>query len=168
MPKKRGCFRFVLQRKSLAQAVQFQTSRCSATYVRWQRGTARILTAHAAAAAVDRYLLLTGPTTADLQQRVCCCGPMLRQTDGRRIVLEMQLHVLCGQRQQNDWLHENQGPDLQTILRQSYDYLTIMPKVTIDLRRTSNLRNILHWMESFSWVRFTCKIVISSEITFVN
>jgi len=29
----------------------------------------------------DRYLLLAGPTAANLQQRVCCCGPMLEQTD---------------------------------------------------------------------------------------
>ena len=33
----------------------------------------------------------------------------------------------------------NQGPDLQNILRQSYDYLTIMPK----LRSTYNGRIIL-------------------------
>ena len=31
--------------------------------------------------------------------------------------------------------------------------------VTINLRRTSNLRNILQGMESFSWGRFTCNIV---------
>ena len=44
------------------------------------------------------------------------------------------------------------GPDLQNILRQSYDYLTIGPnaKVTIDLRRTSNLQNILQRMLDFS------------------
>jgi len=42
------------------------------------------------------------------------------------------------------------GPNLQNILRQSYDYLTIIlrisydnVKVTIDLRLTSNLQNIL-------------------------
>jgi len=35
------------------------------------------------------------------------------------------------------------GPDLQNILGQSYDHLKIMPKVKIDLHRTSNLRNIL-------------------------
>ena len=38
----------------------------------------------ASAAAIDRYLLLAGPTVVNLQQRVCCCGPMLEQTDGRR------------------------------------------------------------------------------------
>ena len=32
------------------------------------------------AAAIDRFLLPTGPTAANLQQRVCCCGPMLGQT----------------------------------------------------------------------------------------
>ena len=36
----------------------------------------------AAAAIIDRYLLPAGPTAANLQQRVCCCGPMLGQTDG--------------------------------------------------------------------------------------
>jgi len=56
------------------------------------------------------------------------------------------------------------GPDLQNILRLFYDNA----KVTINLWRTSNSQNILQWMESFSWVRFTCKIVISSEIVFVN
>jgi len=59
-----------------------------------------------------------------------------------------------------------QGPDLQNILRQSYDYLTIMPKLRSTYDRFT--QNILQWMESFSWVRFTCKIVISSEIAFVN
>jgi len=53
---------------------------------------------------------------------------------------------------------------LTTILRLSYDNAT----VTINLRRTSNLQNSSQWMESFSWVRYTCKIVISSEIAFVN
>ena len=37
------------------------TSLCSATYVRWQRGTARIRPPHATAAAIDRYLLPPGP-----------------------------------------------------------------------------------------------------------
>ena len=37
----------------------------------------------AAAATIDRYRLSAGLTAANLQQRVCCCGPMLRQTDGR-------------------------------------------------------------------------------------
>jgi len=34
-------------------------------------------------AAINRYLLSAGPAAANLQQRVCCCGPVLRQTDGR-------------------------------------------------------------------------------------
>jgi len=59
------------------------TSLCSATYVRWQRGTARIRSPHAAAAAIDRYLLPNGLTAANLQQRVYRSGPMLGQTDGR-------------------------------------------------------------------------------------
>ena len=54
------------------------------------------------------------------------------------------------------------GPDLQNILRLSY----YNAKVTINLRLTTNLQNILQWMESFSRVRFTCKIVISLEIVF--
>jgi len=53
---------------------------------------------------------------------------------------------------------------LTTILRLSYDNAI----VTIDLRRTCNLQNSLQWMESFSCLRFTCKIVKSSEIAFVN
>jgi len=35
-------------------------------------------------AAIDRYLLPAELTAANLQQRVCCCGPMLGQTNGRR------------------------------------------------------------------------------------
>ena len=38
-----------------------------------------------------------------------------------------------------------QGPDLQNILRLSYEYA----KITIDLRRTSNLQNILRRMQDF-------------------
>jgi len=51
------------------------------------------------------------------------------------------------------------GPNLQNILRQSYDN----SKVTIDLRRTSNLQNISQRMLGFSWVGSTCKIVRLSE-----
>jgi len=53
---------------------------------------------------------------------------------------------------------------LTTILRLSYDNA----KVTIDLPRTSNLRNILRKTQGFSYVQFTCKIVRSSKIVFVN
>ena len=62
----------------------------------------------------------------------------------------------------------DQGPDLQNILRQSYDYLTIMPKLrrlTIDV---SFKKNILRRTQGFSQVQFTGKIVRSSEIVFVN
>jgi len=38
------------------------------------------------------------------------------------------------------------GPDLQNILRQSYDNA----KVTINLQRTSNLQNILRRTQGFS------------------
>jgi len=69
------------------------TSLCSATYVRWQRGTARIRPQHAAAAVctavTDRYFLHAGPTAANLQQRVCRCGPIPFH----------KLLILCGQYQ---------------------------------------------------------------------
>ena len=51
----------------------------------------------------------------------------------------------------------------QNMLRQSYD----SAKATIDLRRTSNLQNIVRSAPSFSWVRFTRKIVRRSETVFV-
>jgi len=53
---------------------------------------------------------------------------------------------------------------LTTILRLAYDNA----KVTIDLRRTSNLQNILWRAQGYSWVRFTCKVVRSSETVFAN
>ena len=43
---------------------------------------------------------------------------------------------------------------LTTILRLSYDNA----KVTIDVRRTSNLQNVLRRTRGFSEARFTCKI----------
>ena len=53
-----------------------------------ERGTAHIRPPHAPdaerCAAIDRYLLPAGPTAANLQQRVCRCVPVLRQTDGQR------------------------------------------------------------------------------------
>jgi len=58
-------------------------SLCSAMYVRWYRGTARIRPPHSTAAAVNQCLLPARPTATNLQQRLCCCGPMLWQTDGR-------------------------------------------------------------------------------------
>jgi len=61
------------------------TSLCSATCVRWQRGTARIRSLHAAAAAIDRDHLPARPTAANQQQRVCCCRPMPGQTDRRTL-----------------------------------------------------------------------------------
>ena len=51
-----------------------------------------------------------------------------------------------------------------TILRLSYDNA----KVTIDLRLTSKVQNILRRTQGFSYVQFTCKIVRSSKIVFVN
>jgi len=51
-----------------------------------------------------------------------------------------------------------------SLLRLSYDNA----EVTVDLRRTSNLQNILRRTRGFSWVGFTCKIVRASEIVFEN
>ena len=53
---------------------------------------------------------------------------------------------------------------LTTILRLSYDNA----KVTIDLRRTSNLQNVLRRTQGFSEARFACKVVGSSETVFAN
>jgi len=53
---------------------------------------------------------------------------------------------------------------LTTILRLSYDNA----KVTIDLRRTSNLQNILRMNARLFWVRFACKVVRSSESRFLS
>ena len=53
---------------------------------------------------------------------------------------------------------------LTTILWLSYDNA----KVTINLRRTSNLQNILRRAQGFSQVRFTWKVVRSSETVFAN
>jgi len=48
------------------------------------------------AAAIDRFLLPTGPTAANLQQRVCCCGPMLGQTSpADRRTDTVPIHRLC-------------------------------------------------------------------------
>ena len=49
---------------------------------------------HAAAAAIDRYLLHARPTAACLQQRVCCCR--LEQTDGRTFCrfIDHALHTM--------------------------------------------------------------------------
>ena len=52
---------------------------CSATYVRWQRGTARIRRPHAAAATIDRYIRPAGPTAASLLGQ----SGTERRTDGQ-------------------------------------------------------------------------------------
>jgi len=57
-----------------------------------------------------------------------------------------------------------QRPDLQNILRQSYDYLTIMPK----LRSTYYGRLINKTSHEGRKVRFTCRVVRSSETVFAN
>jgi len=38
---------------------------------------------HSAAVRIDLYFLPAGPTAANPQQRLCCCGPMQGQTDRR-------------------------------------------------------------------------------------
>ena len=53
---------------------------------------------------------------------------------------------------------------LSTNLRLSYDNA----KVMIDLRWTSNLLSISRRMEGFSQVRLTCRIIVLSEIVFIN
>jgi len=62
----------------------------------------------------------------------------------------------------------NLGPDLQNILRQSYDYLTIMPKLRSTYDGRLIYKNILRRAQGFSQVRFTCKVVRSSETVFAN
>jgi len=53
---------------------------------------------------------------------------------------------------------------LTTIFRLSYGNA----KVTIDLRRTSNLQNILRRAQGFFQVRFNLQVVRSSETVFAN
>jgi len=62
-------------------------------------------------------------------------------------------------------------PDLQNALLQYYDYLTIMPKLrsTFDGRLIfKTIENILRRTQSFSYIRLTCTIAMSSEIVLVN
>ena len=63
------------------------TSLCSASYVRWQRATARIHSPHAALLCAMQQSIDISCRLGPQQQRVCCCKPMLgqtdRQTDGR-------------------------------------------------------------------------------------
>ena len=42
-------------------------------------------------AAID--LMPAGPTAANLQQRVCCCAPMLGQTDGQTKTDTIPFHM---------------------------------------------------------------------------
>ena len=59
--------------------------------------------------------------------------------------------------------HIHRRPDLLNILPQSY----YNAAVTINLQCTSNLPNILQRTQGCSWVGFSCKIAISSEIVLV-
>jgi len=68
-------------RKFVTSELQYQLQIQVCVYS-WQRGTARIrspLLLSAGRAAIDPYLLPAGPTAANLQQRVCCCRPMLQR-----------------------------------------------------------------------------------------
>jgi len=67
---------------SVTGALHRLTSLCSATYVRSQRVTARIYPPHAAAAAIDQYLLPVRHTAASLWR----LNGTVRRTDGRRTV----------------------------------------------------------------------------------
>ena len=53
----------------------------------------------AAAAAIDQYLLPAGPTATNLQQRVCCLGPVWGQTGGQTVTntFKTLFHILCQQ-----------------------------------------------------------------------
>ena len=67
---------------------------CSASCVRRHRGTVRIRTP---------LLLSAGRAAIDIScppgpQRVCCCWPMLGQTDGHHTVTQTLLRILCGHR----------------------------------------------------------------------
>ena len=68
------------------------------TYVRCQCVTARIHPPHASVAAIDRYLLPTGPTSANQQQRVYCRGTA-RWADTLFCFIQTLLHILRRQRQ---------------------------------------------------------------------
>jgi len=88
---------------------------CSEVSINSPRGirgvTARIRPPHPAAAAIDHYLMPTGPTAANLQQqRVCSCGPVLGQTDrgtdGRTPYrfTNPTLHTTCANNFKQFWL----------------------------------------------------------------
>jgi len=57
----------------------------------------------------------------------------------------------------HSYLLEYQGPDLQNILRQSYDYLTTMPKL-----RSTYDRRLIHKTSYEGRKLFACKIIKSS------
>jgi len=109
---------------------------------------------------VCAFVIRVNPASADIEAvgrypRVCCCAPCCgaAAADRRPPTVQQSIDISWqpGPRQQTRGL----GPDLQNILRQSYDYLAAaaaaaaevrLPydnaKLTIDLRRTSNLSNI--------------------------
>ena len=62
----------------------------------------------------------------------------------------------------------NQRPDIQNILRRSYDYLTMMPKLRSTYDGCIIYQTSYEECKANSYVRFTCKVVRSSDIVFVN
>ena len=60
-----------------------------------------------------------------------------------------------------------QGPGLQNILRQSYDYLTRMPKLRSTYGGRLIYKTSYEWRKAFL-VRFACKVVRSSETVFAK
>ena len=60
------------------------------------------------------------------------------------------------------------GLDLQNILQQSYDYLTIMQKLQSTYEGRLFYKTSYKGCKSFLMVRFTCRVVRSSETVFSN
>ena len=143
------------------------TSLCPASYVNWRRDTVRV---RCRAPAVQRSIDIFCPPGP--QQQTRCSGERWpndvtdRRTDAR------QFHRRCSayyassvdKRRRKYRSGVRFTKYLTTILRLSYDNA----KVTIDLRRTSNLQNIIRRAQGYSWVRFTCKVVRSCETVFAN
>ena len=94
-----------------------------------------------------------------LKACVMACSQYMKRTEKNRTPVPNMWRLPMGV-----FTAHKLGPDLQNILRQSYDNAI----VTIDLQRITKLQNILRRMQGLSWVRLTCKIVRSSEIVFVH
>jgi len=88
---------------------------------------------------VGGQLLSTADEVAKLQEELELMKPQLADA--------VQESVVTMQRIAEDTVRQRFTRYLTTILRLSYDNA----EVTIDLRRTSNLQNVLQLMESFSY-----------------